>query len=58
VDTHPLISRRGYAMQLNVKTILNLKENCPCFVFDDIRLITGKGKEPRIEAAVEPRKGL
>jgi hypothetical protein len=44
-------------MQLNVKTILNLKENYPYFVFKDIRLITGKGREPSIEVTVEPRQG-
>ena len=44
-------------MQLNVKTILNLKENYPYFVFKDIRLITGKGREPCIEVTVEPRQG-
>ena len=39
-------------MQLTVKTILNLKENHPLFVYRDIRL-----KESRIEVTVEPRKG-
>ncbi len=43
-------------MQLNVKTILNLKENHPLFVYGDIRLNeTPKGS--RIEVKVEPRKG-
>lgn len=44
-------------MQLNVKTILNLKENYPYFVFKDIRLIAVKGKEPTIEVTVESRQG-
>jgi transposase len=43
-------------MQLNLKTILNLKENHPLFVYRDIRLNT-TSKEPRIEVNVEPRKG-
>jgi transposase len=43
-------------MQLSLKTILNLKENHPLFVFKDIRLNTSS-KEPRIEVTVEPRKG-
>jgi hypothetical protein len=32
-------------MQLNLKTILNLKENYPHFVFKDIRLIKAKGRD-------------
>lgn len=43
-------------MQLNVKTILNQKENHPLFVYSDIRLSeTTRGR--RIEVKVEPRKG-
>jgi hypothetical protein len=40
------------AMQLNVKTILNLKEKHPHFVYHDVRL-TG-AEDPRIEVKVEP----
>jgi transposase len=43
-------------MQLNVKTILNLKENHPFFVYRDIRL-NNTLNEPRVEIQVEPRKG-
>ena len=43
-------------MQLNVKTILNLKENHPFFIYRDVRL-NKTLKEPRIEVTVEPRKG-
>ncbi len=43
-------------MQLNVKTILNLKENHPLFIYKDIRLNeTDKGS--RIEVTIESRKG-
>jgi transposase len=42
-------------MQLNVKTILNLKENNPYFVYRDVRLTETKGQ--RIEVKVESRKG-
>jgi hypothetical protein len=43
-------------MQLNVKTILNLKENHPHFVYTNVRLAT-KGTDPQIEVKVEPRQG-
>ena len=43
-------------MQLNVKTILNLKENHPLFVYEDVRL-NEMAKEPRIEVTVKSRKG-
>ncbi len=43
-------------MQLSVKTILNLKENHPLFVYRDVRLNETSGI-PRIEIKVEPRKG-
>jgi hypothetical protein len=43
------------AMQLNVKTILNLKESHPQFVYRDVRLT--ETKEQRIEIHVEPRQG-
>ena len=43
-------------MQLAVKTILNLKENHPLFIYRDVRLSeTSNGS--RIEVKVEPRKG-
>lgn len=42
-------------MQLTVKTILNLKENYPLFVFKDVRLNTTL-KAPRIEVTVNSRK--
>ena len=42
-------------MQLNVKTILNLKEKHPHFVYHDVRL-TG-AEDARIEVKVEPRRG-
>lgn len=42
-------------MQLNVKTILNLKERHPHFVYRDVRLT--ETKEQRIEIQVEPRQG-
>ncbi len=42
-------------MQLNVKTILNLKEKNPRFVYRDVRLTETKGQ--RIEVKVEPRRG-
>ena len=41
-------------MQLTFKTILNLKEKHPHFVFGDIRLT--EGGKPRIEVTVEPRQ--
>lgn len=40
-------------MQLNVKTILNLKEKHSHFVYTDVRLVG----EKRIEVKVEPRRG-
>jgi len=43
-------------MQLNVKTILNQKENYPLFVYSDIRL-SKNSRGPRIEVKVESRKG-
>ena len=43
-------------MQLNLKTVLNLKENYPLFVFTDIRLVK-KASKQRIEVTVESRKG-
>jgi transposase len=43
-------------MQLTVKTILNLKEDHPLFVYGDIRLGQSAGG-PRIEVNVESRKG-
>jgi transposase len=43
-------------MQLNLKAILNLKENHPHFVYTDIRL-TVKICKPKIEVTVKPRKG-
>ena len=43
-------------MQLNVKTILNLKEKNPRFVYRDVRLTETKGQ--RIEVKVEPRRGV
>lgn len=43
-------------MQLVMKTILNLKENHPLFVYRDIRL-SDTANGPRIEVKVEPRKG-
>jgi transposase len=42
-------------MQLNVKTILNLKEKNPHFVYRDVRLTETRGQ--RIEVKVEPRRG-
>jgi transposase len=42
-------------MQLSLKTILNLKEHHPHFVYHDVRL-TGT-TAPRIEVKVEPRQG-
>jgi transposase len=42
-------------MQLNVKTILNLKEKHPHFVYHDVRLTSAE--DPRIEVKVEPRRG-
>ena len=41
-------------MQLTLKTILNLKEKHSHFVCDDVRLT--RGREPRIEVTVEPRR--
>lgn len=43
-------------MQLTVKTLLNLKENYPFFVFKDVRLVD-KIKGLRIEVKVEARRG-
>lgn len=43
-------------MQLAVKTILNLKEKHPLFVYKDIRL-NETSKESRIEVTVKSRKG-
>lgn len=43
-------------MQLNVKTILNLKENHQFFVYRDVRL-NHTSSEPRIEVKIEARKG-
>ncbi len=43
-------------MQLLVKTILNLKENHPLFVYEDIRL-KETAKERRIEVRIKSRKG-
>lgn len=42
-------------MQLKLKTLLNLKEKHPQFVYKDIRL-NEKGIEPRIEITVIPRQ--
>jgi hypothetical protein len=42
-------------MQLNVKTILNLKEKHPHFVYHDVRLTSAE--DPKIEVKVEPRRG-
>jgi hypothetical protein len=41
-------------MQLKLKTLLNLKENYPGFVYKDIRLSDNKQK---IMVKVEARKG-
>jgi len=43
-------------MQLNLKTILNFKENHPLFVYQDVRLNL-ELKEPRIEVTIKPRIG-
>ena len=43
-------------MQLKLKTILNLKENYPGFVYQDVRLNDKKDRQ-RIEIKIEPRKG-
>lgn len=43
-------------MQLKLKTILNLKERFPHFVYQDVRL-NDTGNEPRIEVTVLPRRG-
>ena len=43
-------------MQINLKTILNFKENWPRFVCKDARL-NEIGSEPRIEIKVVARKG-
>ena len=43
-------------MQLKLKTILNLKEKWPHFVYQDVRL-NETGIEPRIEIKVAPRQG-
>lgn len=42
-------------MQLNVKTILNLKENHPLFIYQDVRL-ENKSGQFRIEVRIEPRR--
>ena len=45
-------------MQLNLKTILNLKEHHRHFVYHDVRLIHPTGTTaPRIEVTIEPRQG-
>ncbi len=43
-------------MQLNVKTLLNLKEHHPLFVYQDVQLTTSSG-QPRIQVKVVSRKG-
>ena len=43
-------------MQLKLKTILNLRERFPHFVYQDIRL-NNSGTEPKIEVTVLPRQG-
>jgi transposase len=43
-------------MQLKLKTILNLKERFPHFVYQDVRL-NDSGNEPRIEVTVLARQG-
>lgn len=43
-------------MQLKLKTILNLKEKFPHFVFEDVRL-NEAGSAPRIEVTISPRQG-
>jgi transposase len=43
-------------VQLKLKTILNLKEKHPHFVYQDVRL-NETGALPRIEVKVEPRQG-
>ena len=43
-------------MQLKLKTILNLKERYPHFVYQDVRL-DETGSAPRIEIKVVPRQG-
>ena len=45
-------------MQLTLKTLLNLKENYPGFVYQDVRLKREtKRSHQRIEINVTPRKG-
>jgi transposase len=45
-------------MQLNLKTILNLKEHHRHFVYHDVRLTHPTGiTAPRIEVTIEPRQG-
>jgi transposase len=45
-------------MQLNLKTILNLKEHHRHFVYHDVRLTHPTGTTaPRIEVTIEPRQG-
>jgi transposase len=43
-------------MQLTLKTILNLKEKHRFFIYDDVRLVESS-QGPRVEVAIEPRKG-
>ena len=43
-------------MQLNVKTLLNLKEHHPFFVYQDIQLATAAGRQ-QIEVTIVSRKG-
>lgn len=47
---------RDSKMQVTVKTLLNLKENYPLFIFRDVRLVK-RAKGPRIEVKVEARSG-
>jgi len=45
-------------MQLNLKTILNLKEHHRHFVYHDVRLTHPTGiTAPRIEVTIQPRQG-
>jgi transposase len=43
-------------MQLNLKTFLNLKENYPLFIYEDVHL-KKTSSEPRIEVKIVSRKG-
>jgi transposase len=48
---------KGYTkVQLKLKTLLNLKENYPGFVYQDVRLKDAKEGQ-RIEVTVKPRQG-